>query len=145
HGEVERRLPADGAYVGDVVDTEEAARQGAVFERFQPRAEAGALARGLCAPARRGRGAFPVSQPGREQHGFLLSRAGLRYNQDAIARARRPSAGMVPGWGGTCLPAEPPRPTIFSAQGRPLTESALLSVSPPPRGGGPGPPPNRWG
>jgi hypothetical protein len=28
---------------------------------------------------------------------FLLSRAGLRYNESAIAPARRPIAGVVPG------------------------------------------------
>jgi hypothetical protein len=31
---------------------------------------------------------------------FLLSRAGLRYNEKVIASARRPIAGAVPGrWG----------------------------------------------
>src|SRR5262249_43088949 len=44
HGENERRLSAEAFYVGDVVDNEGGARQGAVFERFHLRAEAGALA-----------------------------------------------------------------------------------------------------
>ena len=42
--------------------------QAAIFDRFQARAEFGLSARGrLFAPARRRRGAFRVSQPGREQ------------------------------------------------------------------------------
>jgi hypothetical protein len=34
---------------------------------------------------------------------FFLSRAGLRYNEKAIAPARRPIAGAVPGRRGACL------------------------------------------
>src|SRR5262245_19773944 len=54
----------------------------------------------------------------------LHLRTGLRYNKDARA-ARRPSTAMVPGLGGTCLPAEPPRPIFFETR-RPITGSALF-------------------
>jgi hypothetical protein len=34
-----------------------------------------------------------------------------------IAPARRPSAGMVPGWGGICLAADLPGPTVLPHKG----------------------------
>jgi hypothetical protein len=38
-----------------------------------------------------------TTQPAQNNMMFLLSRAGLRYNEKAIVPARRPNAGAVPG------------------------------------------------
>lgn len=61
---------------------------------------------------------FPFRSQEEDNMAFLPSRAGLRYNEGTIAPARRPGAGMVPGRGEACLPAEPPRPTDFPARGK---------------------------
>ena len=39
--------------------------------------------------------------------------------------ARRPAAAMVPGWGGTCWAAEPPRPSDFSTTKAAFPASAI--------------------
>src|SRR6516225_4796328 len=78
---------------------------------------------------RRGAGAEPFQFRSQEENDMilLLSRAGLRYNGKAITSARRPGAGMVPGWGGTCLAAEPPRPTSSSLPVPPIPGRRRLS------------------
>ena len=84
--------------VADQIGLLIAAEQAAVFQRFRPRAEAGPLARGRwCAPRAAGAERFEFRSQEENNMMLLLSRAGLRYNEKAIAPARRPIAGAVPG------------------------------------------------
>src|SRR6516164_9047795 len=73
--------------------------------------------RGEVCARRRGAERFLFRSQDEKNMIFLLSRAGLRYNEKTIAPARRPSAGLVPGWGGICLAADLPGPPIVPHKG----------------------------
>ena len=93
-----------------------AAEQRAVFQRLNARAEAGALASGrLCAPPRLGAERFKFRSQDENNMMLLLSRAGLRYNEKAIAPARRPIAGVVPGRRGACLAVRTPPAALLGS------------------------------
>src|SRR5262249_10321808 len=103
-----------------ITDGCEKARDGSVFEDFESKKAPTRVPWSAAIIRAGGRHPHYRSQPlvSKDSHDCCSLKQAVCGTMARTGPARRPSAGMVPGWGGTCLPAEPPRPSDFSAQKR---------------------------